>query len=344
MNTNKTYTKLLRKKIFTAMKEHIESKDVCLLDLPNYYNPGDQLIWEGEEELLKKMRVRIKYRASYNYFNPKMISEDDCILLQGGGNFGDLYPLHQRFKESIVKNFPKNRIIILSSTVHFSDKENLHASVKVFSEHSDVILFARDKESFKLLKKHFKNNKTYLIPDTAFAITNLKKVAKKSKDKKVLFLLRTDDEKGLLDKNSLEFINNLYISDWDTYTQNSIGGRMHWWSTNINKVILRLCKLVGHWNPKHDIYGLIKVHKKEHQIETAVNFLSQYDLVIVTRLHGHILAYILGIPNIVLDNSYGKNKNFYDTWVNKDSKNTYFANSVKEVRKIINNNFPEFLK
>ena len=36
--------------------------------------------------------------------------------------------------------------------------------------------------------------------------------------------------------------------------------------------------------------------------------------VITDRLHGHILSLLLGIPHVVLDNSYGKVRAFYETW------------------------------
>jgi pyruvyl transferase EpsO len=36
--------------------------------------------------------------------------------------------------------------------------------------------------------------------------------------------------------------------------------------------------------------------------------------VVTDRLHGHILSVLLGIPHVVLDNSYGKVRSFYETW------------------------------
>jgi pyruvyl transferase EpsO len=37
-------------------------------------------------------------------------------------------------------------------------------------------------------------------------------------------------------------------------------------------------------------------------------------VVVTDRLHGHILALLLGIPHVVLDNSYGKLHHFIRTW------------------------------
>src|SRR5262249_29798872 len=42
--------------------------------------------------------------------------------------------------------------------------------------------------------------------------------------------------------------------------------------------------------------------------------LARGKVVITDRLHGHILSLLLGIPHVVLDNSYGKLSHFHETW------------------------------
>ena len=51
--------------------------------------------------------------------------------------------------------------------------------------------------------------------------------------------------------------------------------------------------------------------------EKAVLFFSRYESVETSRLHGHILSSLLGKPNTVIDNSYGKNANYYYTWMHE---------------------------
>ena len=52
--------------IFLILKKEIGDRNVVLLDLPNYLNPGDQLIWEGEEQILKHLNKKINYYMHYN--------------------------------------------------------------------------------------------------------------------------------------------------------------------------------------------------------------------------------------------------------------------------------------
>jgi pyruvyl transferase EpsO len=46
-------------------------------------------------------------------------------------------------------------------------------------------------------------------------------------------------------------------------------------------------------------------------------------------LHGHILATLLGIPHVILDNSYGKLSSFYRQWTN-DTDGIVFAEDSRE--------------
>lgn len=64
----------------------------------------------------------------------------------------------------------------------------------------------------------------------------------------------------------------------------------------------------------------------------GILFLAHYDLVITTRLHGCILAVLLGIPSIMVDNVYGKNKTYYETWM-KDIPHCHFASNEKEIKR-----------
>ncbi|MDR2602539.1 MAG: hypothetical protein LBC53_08850, partial [Spirochaetaceae bacterium] len=65
--------------------------DYCFLELPYYSNVGDVLIWHGTECFLKTLKFKCGYKASSVTFNPKRVNSGAVILLQGGGNFGDLW-------------------------------------------------------------------------------------------------------------------------------------------------------------------------------------------------------------------------------------------------------------
>lgn len=330
-NTNKKLSDLL----INSLKKVIKSDSVVLLDVPNYYNPGDQLIWEGENEIIKKLNKKVSYVSSLHFFNPKMVGKNDTILMQGGGNFGDLYEKHINFRKKIVSQFPKHEIIILPVTVHFSEESKLKEAGKYFSKHKNLTICARDKVSYDLLKKFFSND-ILMLPDTAFAIEYFHKNKSKNSSPKILFMSRTDKENSKeFNDDEFSFLGKHNVSDWPTYNNLYVALFFHLFFLYINRAILMIFNLFGtHWDKKYDIYGLLKFHSKEDQINTGIDFLSKYDFIITTRLHGHIAACLLGIPNILLDNSYGKNKNFFVTWMDKNNEHYYYAENISQIQKI----------
>jgi exopolysaccharide biosynthesis predicted pyruvyltransferase EpsI len=52
----------------------------------------------------------------------------------------------------------------------------------------------------------------------------------------------------------------------------------------------------------------------QRRLARGVSLLSGGRVIVTDRLHGHILATLLGIPHVVLDNSYGKLHHFIRTW------------------------------
>jgi pyruvyl transferase EpsO len=50
------------------------------------------------------------------------------------------------------------------------------------------------------------------------------------------------------------------------------------------------------------------------RLERGLDMLSRGRAVVTDRLHAHILSMLLGFPNLVFDNSYGKVWAFIETW------------------------------
>src|SRR5262249_6644108 len=123
---------------------------VALLDFPMYVNVGDSAIWIGTRLLLKRLGVRVAYVAAGANYAPVRRARRlprATILLQGGGNFGDLWPPRQRFRESVIAAFPGHRIIQLPQTVQFRQSETLARAKSVLARHPNLVLLLRDQPS-----------------------------------------------------------------------------------------------------------------------------------------------------------------------------------------------------
>jgi pyruvyl transferase EpsO len=294
-----------------TLTRHIDN-DFVLFDLPYHTNIGDSLIWEGEMHFLKGLtNYRLLYSSSAATYHYHKLDREIIIFLHGGGNFGDVWHGVHQFKNTIINSYPHNKIIIFPQTIHYGDKDILLKDSALYARHKNLIICARDRKSYNLLKEYFYANVILLVPAMAFCIPNmqLRKYYGKSLSKN-LFLKRTDIE--LNDHfNYVDFIvdkENTDISDWPSMETRTVYGFLLrcflWMSRKTAFLFPRLA----------DLYA--KFFFKQNLIKTGVGFINSYNNIYTTRLHAAILCCLLGKPFVLFNNSYGKNRSFFETWLN----------------------------
>lgn len=305
------------------LRERIEKVLIPLIDhdyvlwgLPYHSNIGDMLIWEGEESLLKKTGYRCVGRASQFTCDFPVLSPDTIIVLQGGGDFGDLWRWVQEFRLEVIRRYPANKIIVLPQSVYYQDTDLMLQDAEKMALHPRLVLCVRDKVSEKILKNYFRNE-ILLLPDMAFCIAadyfSNKQVQKTDI---ILFLKRGDKELSPCFLPLKNLSGKVDIRDWPSMEKN----------TFILKIFggLSICRqLTGKYNCLHFLESLFGRWEnlyaayilRPHLIKQGVRFVSKYKQVYTTRLHVLILAVILGKEVSFLDNSYGKNSSFYHAWL-----------------------------
>lgn len=298
-NWNNKLNKL--KGMHSAIASLCEGKSVAYIDIPLHFNVGDHLIYAGTEAFIKAHKINVIYRAFDHNVRFKAIEDADVILLHGGGNFGDIYPRHQRLRESVIKKFPNKRVIQLPQTIHFSSEQEMLNSSEIFAKHSDIHIYLRDTKSLKIAEKFTKN--ASLMPDMAHSLHPLIDVSEVESleitKPKIINLRRIDVEKVSIEvpinKASFDWVNLLAPSDYKNYNHINRFQRFNF-LTN---------RLVNSW----------KTHS-DSLIFRSVNYFSMHNVVYTDRLHGFILSYLLGKNIKLLDNSYGKNSGYFNEWVN----------------------------
>lgn len=286
-------------------------RDYVLLDVPDYDNIGDNLIWEGELSFLKEISPKKLYEASYLFFQQKEIPDHAIILLQGGGNFGDIYTKTQEERLKIIQNNSDKKIIIFPQTIHYQNKKNIESDAKILNAHSELIFCVRDKVSLDLVKKWFPNAEPKLLPDMAFCI-DPKRFEVNSTGNKTLLMKRNDGELG-----NIPFIEGKFDTlDWPTF---NLSKEERWKKVGNqrrkDKIAIQLQKLPILKALVDSRYGIKSQKLKDHYIQTGIDFFTPYDTIYTTRLHGLILGVLMGKDMKVLDNSYGKLSNFYNEWL-----------------------------
>ncbi|WP_367990325.1 polysaccharide pyruvyl transferase family protein [Vibrio sp. NTOU-M3] len=281
-----------------------KDKTVAYLDIPLHFNVGDQLIYAGTEAFFLEHNINVKYRAFDENVDLKKVEVCDIILFHGGGNFGDIYPQHQRLRENVITKFPNKRIVILPQTIHFSNDNEKSKSSGVFNSHPDLHIFVRDTRSLEIAKEFTQN--ACLMPDMAHSLHPLVDVTEVESltpsSLKILNLRRVDvekvDVKLNLNKPSFDWVN--ILTPWD-YIHHKV---IVW----LQKYKFTHSRLNNSW----------KIHS-DSLVFRSVNYFSSFNTVYTDRLHGFILSYLLGKNIKLMDNSYGKNMGYYNQWIKEDS-------------------------
>lgn len=281
------------------------SKPVVYLDYPVHTNIGDLLIEKGTESFFAALGYEVvDQRSAYDFCPSAMrrVPEDATIVLHGGGNFGDLYELHQPFREHVIANFPNHRIVLLPQTMHFESTERLKMAAAVFAKHQDLHVCLRDTVSQEAYRCHFVNP-AYLVPDMAHFLWDvLAGDDAMPPGRGTLLLARRDKEKHRL----LHGADGLQPRDWPDFIRP--------YETFVFRALRKL-------HVKHCVLGdSVPLYRAwqvliERLIGSAVRAVCAHESVVTNRLHAAIFGLLLGRPVTMYDNSYGKLSTYYMTWL-----------------------------
>jgi len=287
------------------LKVESNRKYIYFLDAPSYGNLGDQAIALAMEKFMKDYfqdYEQIEFREcdiiNYITWIKRNIKKDDIICLTGGGNMGVMYQKYEAIRRIIINTFPDNKIIIFPQTISYGDskygKSELEKSKKIYNQHKNLLLMAREEKSFKIMKDLYYNCNVILTPDIVLYLDYRKLVENHNG---VGFCFR-DDKESILSKEEKEKI----ISNYDNYN-------------NITTLI------------ENDIN--IDSKTRKGVVEKKLKQFAENSLVITDRLHGMIFAYITNVPCIAFNNSNGKIQGVYK-WI-ENKGNTILLTNWKNV-------------
>jgi pyruvyl transferase EpsO len=273
--------------------------EVSLLDYPAHDNVGDTAIWLGERAYLRQDGRRVAHASDAWTGEAGLSALPGTVLLHGGGNFGDLWTAHQDFRERVLATATAARVVQLPQTLHFRDPARLEQARRVIDGHPDFVLLVRDQPSHDLAATTF-DCAVELCPDAAFMLGDLSR-RRKAPETDVLVLGRTDAEATA-------------TGGWPAgaTTVDWVGGSQRPAMT---------ASLRAHQVVRHHLRPLeprLRVRFYDywagHHVRRGTAILSRGRVVVTDRLHAHILCLLLGIPHVLLDNSYGKLRAFHETW------------------------------
>lgn len=275
----------------------------------DYCNLGDVALTHA---LLRLARQHLPSHRPYlltagNFFREikgaaNAAGPDDVVAIVGGGNMGDLYPYLEEARLQTVRAFPRNRIISFPQSFGFSDTASgRHAarrSAKIYASHPDLVLFARERESYEMMRTAFPGVRVELAPDT---VLSLKPLPSAPRDLPLVVCLRDDKEAKLSPEVRGGILQRL--------ASEHPGAR----------IIDTLAESKG-----------LSYAQYEKELISLLETFSRSRCIVTDRLHGMIFSVITGTPCVVLENNNHKIRATVSSWLGSDPALRFVAISSAE--------------
>ena len=274
---------------------------VALVDFPDHSNVGDSAIWLGEMAWLDETGRTPAYCSALEDFSETALIQaapEGPILIHGGGNFGTTWIRHEQFRLDLLRRFPDRPIIQLPQSIFYDDDRRAAEMAQAIRDHGDFTLLVRDANSLAFAEQHF-DCVTRLCPDAAIYLGCMARPSLPEAD--ILALLRTDHE--AVASAAIQTPPSTIVQDWleeGRAARAFMRGRLKLDALRAatdQEARLRRYRLLADWRLRR---GLL--------------ILSQGRVVVTDRLHAHILSLLLDIPDVAMDNSYGKVGAFAVQW------------------------------
>lgn len=290
---------------------NLKRKKIVLMGSPEYNNLGDHAIAYATKVFIHDNFKDYDYleieenEIIYNFKEVKKhINKDDILLLQGGGNMGDMYKDQVMIRKKVIKTFKNNHIIIMPQTIYFT-KANSKLP-KYYFKHRNLDIFARENKSYKILKELYMPEKVHLVPDIVmYLINNNGDYKRKNSDSNnnILICIRNDKEsKKIYDKE------------------------------RIKDIVKKQGKMINEISTV--VEDNVMINEREKRLKNLFETFEKSDLLITDRLHGMIIAAIVGTPCIVLPTFNHKVIESYK-WI-EELDYIQIINNFEEIEQMIN--------
>lgn len=302
----------IRSTMRETLKRLIAGRPVAYLDLPTHMNVGDSMIWLGTRHNLESIGARVVLEADIDSFRDadlKATPTDTVILMHGGGNYGDVWPRFQEFREYIAREFHDHRIVQLPQTVFFRGQQGYRRAADIFGSHPDYTLMVRDDASFKRVAECIPALNSVRVPDFALGIEA--RPLRPIVGRPPLLLARGDQESSKLIDSVRPHLSQFDEADWgDSWMQRTR------WSVGRLPLVLS-AKIPASHKFMRPLFTRSMRSILQTNIHAANDLIGGRPFLVTDRLHAHVYAGLNNIPHIVLDNNYGKISSVFDSYTHQ---------------------------
>lgn len=284
-------------------------RNFIIIGSPNHGNIGDIAITFSTIKLLEQLypndnifditmdEFPYEIDAVFHLINPQ-----DVIILQGGGNLGNMYLDDEMIRRYVISRFKNNRIIMFPQSVYYSNdlagENELRICAKLYSQNKNLVMLARDKHSFEIVKREF-----HVPSEQISDIVLTQKIGGDTPRESVLLCFRDDKEGTLTDQDKrtiMDIISSFYSKIKRTDTAVEFDG---------NK------------------------SERDKKLTEKLKEFQKAELVITDRLHGLIFSVITNTPCIVFPTINNKITSAFEDL--HQVEGIYLMKSVETIQEVL---------
>lgn len=199
----------------------------------------------------------------------KVYRDIDIIVFQSGYTTSDLGGCHDEMHRLICSEIPKAHILMMPQTIYFQSEKNKERTAKLCGKAHNMLFLARDAVSYKTAKSMFANVNVVAYPDI---VTTLIGKFQFDNNRKGICLCRRNDGEKYYSEEELQDLEKK-LGKFETVTVTD---------TTINASYLQIRANLRNF------------------IESEIEKLSHFKVVITDRYHGTIFSLAAGTPVIII--------------------------------------------
>lgn len=291
--------------------------ECALLDFASIPNTGDSMLYCGAKRLLSECGVRVVYEADRITMQPEVLRRriglGGLIVMHGGGNIVDAWEPLLRFRIDVLREFGDRTIVQLPQSISLKESGNREAFSSAASSHPSYRLFVRDGESAARAREMGLN--PTLCPDVALMLHPLR--VRRPERLRPMCVFREDAEAaGARGRIERRYFSPLWVRGRTLGygCMFALKGVCH---------ALKWCGLRPLAAVAGDVAAAYAGMYAERQTARAASWIAGSSVVATDRLHVAVMAFLLRVPHVVVDNSYGKISSFFHTWLPNSSITTF---------------------
>jgi exopolysaccharide biosynthesis protein PssK len=306
---------------------------VAHVDFTETPNAGNHAMWLGEERLLADLGAPVIYQCSPQSYDKDRMAEklgDGLIVLHGGAHAGGQNAANRSFRWRVLMDFPENQAIVMPHQPMPQDEDHIKRAAETINGRNNLILFASSEPAREMLRRHFRRTvRVELAPDPSFLLQARKRSADIAYE--LVWIARTDgdaanDQTEIAARLASQAAEKFSIAGFND------GLEIGYVAKHRPQTILLTdwaAFVYEHEHARSAVRALSCDAWAQAYVNRALYQLSLGQVVITDRLHAHILALLLDIPHVLLNDGAGRNWSFHEMWT-KDSPRCLLSKSPQD--------------